>query len=122
MSDKTSAWIRKTRGIMASLISANQIAYGVQEEAYFADILQFDENGQPIHLPPPEGSPEGTLGPIASSLQQEDFVDEFKDLDVQEFLEALAGMLELLNGADPHIVKLLYKCKATNNLPPNTVL
>ncbi len=122
MSDKTTTWIRKTRAVMASMIGAEVAAYGVQEEAYFADILQFDEMGQPIRLAPPEGSPEGTLGPIASSLQQEDMVEEFADLDVQDFLEALAGLLQLLNSADPRVVKLLYRCKATNNLPPNTLL
>ncbi len=121
MSDKNEIFIRRTRAVMASFIGASQAATSIQEEGFFLDILAFDELGEPVREPAPEGSPEGTLGPIKSALRQEDFVAEFADVDRNEFLEGLAGMLQVLASVDPRIVKLLYKMRAVSNLPPNTL-
>ncbi len=111
--------VKRARQAMALFILANQRVLAISEEAYFLDVLKHDDTGAVVRDPPGDGQ---TVGPITTSLETDDCVSTDGNVDPQEFLEALEGLLGILNGVDPEIVKKLYRVKASLNTGPVPLL
>ncbi len=103
MSDITLSFIRRSRRTMGNFINDNQTAAGLAEEALALGYIQKD--------PATGALVRDEQGHIVTTLTSDDVAPE--GVDLQEFLEAMAGALATLEGVPPEVIRLMYRVRST---------
>ncbi len=106
MSETSISFVRRSRAAIGAFIKDNQTAQGLKEEALALGYIQVDPaTGEYVR---------DAEGHLVSTLTADDVAAD--GIDLNEFLEAMAGSLTTLDSIPTALVRLMYRVRSTQTV------